>query len=83
MFADHGNQISRDDYAGGYALHCFNLTPDLSNGESFNLIKHGNLRIEIQFATALPDPINVLVYGEFDALIEIDNSRNILYDYTS
>ena len=58
MLGDHGNQISRDDYSSGYTLYCFNLTPDLSSGETFNLIKQGNLRIEVQFTTALQQIVN-------------------------
>lgn len=82
MLGDHGNQISRDDYPNGYTLYCFNLTPDLSSGENFSLIKKGNLRVEIQFASGLQQTVNVLLFGEFDALVEIDYSRNVLFDYS-
>ena len=80
MLGDHGNQISRDDYSSGYTLYCFNLTPDLSSGKTFNLTKQGNLRIEVQFTTALQQTVNVLAYAEFDALLEIDHSIKILLD---
>ena len=80
MLGDRGNQISRDDYSSGYTLYCFNLTPDLSSGKTFNLIKQGNLRIEVQFTTALQQTVNVLAYAEFDALLEIDHSIKILLD---
>ena len=83
MIGDHGNQISRDYYANGYTLYCSNLTPDLSNGENFNLIKQGSLRVEAQLATPLVQTVNFMVYSEFDSLIEIDHSRNILFDYAT
>ncbi|XP_071948941.1 uncharacterized protein F54H12.2-like [Antedon mediterranea] len=81
LFDDTGNQISREDYARGYTLFAFDLTPDLSSSGHFNLIKHGNIRLEIQFATALVETINVIVYSEFDSLIEIDKSRNVILDF--
>jgi len=83
LFEDIGNDISRDDFAGGYAIFCFDLTPDLSNDGHYNLIKKGNLRLELQFAKALPQSINVLILSEFENLIEVDNQRNVLFDFTN
>lgn len=80
---DQGNQISRSDYPQGYTLYAFDLTPDLTCGSHFNLLKHGDLRLQMTFATALPRTINVIVYAEFENVIEIDKARNILFDYTS
>ncbi|XP_071950809.1 uncharacterized protein F54H12.2-like [Antedon mediterranea] len=81
LFQDTGNQISRDDYPKGYSLFAFDLTPDLANAGHFNLIRQGNIRLEIQFSTALTETINILVYSEFDSIIEIDKSRNVIIDF--
>jgi hypothetical protein len=78
---DEGNDISREDFARGYSLYCFDLTPDLAEDDHFNLAKDGNVRIDVKFGTALPNTINVIVYAEFENVIEIDRNRNILYDY--
>ena len=83
MFEDIGNDISRDDFNEGYAIFCFDLTADLSNGGHYNLIKMGNLRLELQFAKALPQSINVIILSEFENLIEVDNQRNVLFDFTN
>jgi hypothetical protein len=49
----------------------------------FQLIKQGNLRMEIHFAEALTATINVLMYAEFDNVIEFDRNRQVLFDYNA
>jgi len=46
----------------------------MSEVGGFQLIKQGNLRVEIQFAAT----INVIMYAEFDNIIEIDRNRQVL-----
>ncbi|XP_054715550.1 uncharacterized protein F54H12.2-like [Uloborus diversus] len=75
---DKGLYLSRSDFALGYALFCFELSPDLCDGSHLNLVRHSNLRLEIKFATALLQTISLIVYAEFENLIEINKSRNIL-----
>lgn len=78
---DAGNTISLTEYPKGYTLYAFDLTPDLCDGEHFNLRKQGNLRLELHFASALANTVNVIAYAEFENTIEIDKSRNIIFDY--
>ncbi|XP_041478872.1 uncharacterized protein F54H12.2-like [Lytechinus variegatus] len=82
MFKDSGNNISREDYDRGYALYAFDLSPDLSSGQHFNLKKQGNLRLEMHFRKSIPSGVNIVVYAEFDNILEIDRARNILFDYS-
>lgn len=81
MGEDRGIYISREEYPNGYALYAFDLSPDLCNGEHINLIKHSNLRLEMKFSKPLAQTICVIVYAEFENLIEINKSRNVLYDF--
>lgn len=80
---DAGNQIARGDCGSGYTLFCFDLTPDQCSGDHFQLIKQGNLRVELHFAEPLPKTVNLIIYAESESLIEIDSNRNVLYDYNN
>ena len=44
-----GSVISNEDFSKGYALFAFDLSGDLTNGSHFNLIRNGNLRMNITF----------------------------------
>ena len=83
MGHDRGNQISCEECARGFTLFAFDLSADLDDGEHFQLVKQGNLRLELHFKTALPETINVIVYAEFDNVIEVDKARYVLFDYSS
>jgi len=80
---DEGNLISREDFAGGYALYAFDLTADQCEGEHFNLVRQGNVRVDLKFSAALTNTINVIAFAEFENILEIDRSRNVLFDYKS
>ena len=75
--------IKREDWSRGYSLFSFDLTPDYDDEEHYPLIRHGYLRLDMHFGTTLPHTINIIVYAEFDNIIEINNNRNIQFDYTS
>jgi hypothetical protein len=78
---DEGNFIDRREYRNGYTLIAFDLTPDSCDGGYFTQLKKGNLRLELHFAKALPETIAVVILAEFQNLIEIDKSRNVIYDF--
>ena len=43
--------------------------------------RRASTSIEIHFAAALAQTVNVVVYGESEAVLEIDKNRNIIYDH--
>ena len=56
-----GNQVTRSDYGQGYTLFAFDLTPDHCPGDHFELIKQGNLRVELHFAQPLVNTVNLII----------------------
>lgn len=83
-FLNQGNCISRTSYPLGYCLFAFDLTPDLSANSSthWNLVRHGSVRIEVRFQEALTTTVNCIVYAEYDNVLEIDSSRQVIVDFS-
>ena len=82
MYYDTGNGISREEFPKGYALYAFDLTPNMCGSSShFNRLQKGNLALEVQFSTPLPNAVSLVCYGEFENLIQINSDREVIYDY--
>ena len=77
---NEGN-LSREDYPKGNFLTCLNLSPDHSDGTHFNIKNTGTVKLDLHFAKALPESVTVIVYAEFDAVVEINKNRAVLLDY--
>ena len=80
---DEGLDIDRQDYERGYTLFAYDLSPDLTEEGYFNLVKEGSIRVELKFAQALPNTINVIAYAEFESIIEINREKQVLIDYAN
>ena len=78
---DRSLLVNHEQFAQGYTLFAFDLSPDQECADHYSLIKTGNLRAEVHFARALPHTVNMIVYGVFDNVIEINHRRNVLFDY--
>ncbi|XP_019375886.1 PREDICTED: uncharacterized protein F54H12.2-like [Gavialis gangeticus] len=76
---DRALVINHEEFALGYTLFAFDLSPDQECADHYSLIKTGNLKAEIGFAAALPTTVNKIVYGVFDNVIEINQRRNVLF----
>ena len=69
---DAGLQCSREDYGKGYTLLVFDLSSEVTDAAIQAIRKQGNLQLEIRFASALPEAINVILYASFPGEIKID-----------
>ena len=80
MYANTGLDITREEYAGGYALYAFDLTPDMCNTtDYFNAVQRGSLSVDITLQSH-GDPIAMVCYGDFENVIRVDSERNVIYD---
>ena len=71
--------INRKMFKDGYTIFAFDLgTKVEKNSFLFNPKRKGQLRINIKFSKPLPEGVNVILYGKFPDLIQIDQTRNII-----
>jgi hypothetical protein len=62
---DHGNDISRKEFGNGYTLFVYDLTPEMTSGDYFNLIqKNKQMVVKLQFETPLETQIYAICYFE-------------------
>jgi hypothetical protein len=78
---DRGHGITRNTYKNGCTLYAFDLTADMAEGSHVDPIKHGSLRMDLHFKKALTETVNVVVYSEYDNVIQIDRARNVIVDF--
>ena len=64
MFDNQGNDITRDEYANGYTLFVYDITPDPCLSDYKQPMKTGNASIEYKL-TPLEAAINIVVLGNF------------------
>ena len=68
--------INRVDFNGGYAIYLFSMKE--KEGEAFTqLQRKGHTRLSMRFAEAPTEPLTVVVYSHFPAMLTIDQSRNV------
>ena len=70
--------IDAKSFNNGYGLFVFDVNPSQNRGE-LALQQSGNVGLEVQFDDELPEAVQVLVYGEFQSCIQVDQARAIVY----
>lgn len=77
------NDIDYDEYPMGNMILAFNLSPDLCTQDHLSLYQDGKLELKVIFETALQKSITAVFYLEYDSLIQINKSGQIVLDYTA
>ena len=77
-----GSIIKREDYQEGFPIIVADLTP-FEIGDNFDLKQEGTLSIELVFKNPLAATINVLVYAEYDNVIETDSNHKVIKDWSN
>ena len=78
-----GNDITIEDYKNGYTLLALNLNQDgTSNLDHLNLDRFGNLRLSFKFRKSLAKAITLILYYEFDSIMEITRNKTVVLDTT-
>jgi len=77
--------LSRDDWINGKTIFGFNYAPDFANGciqeGHTSPFKRGTMGLQLKFTESLSEAINVLVYLEYDNLVQIDSEKNVVTDF--
>ena len=60
---------------GNVTLFAFNFTPD-----AFHPPQSGNVRLQFKLNASAGHAITVLIYAEFENVMEIDNNNGVLYN---
>ncbi len=76
---DDTNGLKPEEFAGGYTIFVFDLTPDKeASSGCLHANVPNNLRLELNFAKKLPNTINVLAYAVSDSRIEVTKLRDVI-----
>ena len=75
-----GNGITLEMYADGYTMIPFDIGGTY-NENAFGLYKEGDVQLELEFGTATPEVLNVVLYIEYENTIGIDKNGTVHTDY--
>ena len=70
------NLLAWNCFDRGYAIYMF----DLDMEGTLPVIRKGHTRIVLKLGEALTEPATLLVYGQFPAMMEIDQARSVTVD---
>jgi hypothetical protein len=76
--SNFGTGTTLEHYAEGNVVFVVNLDPAISDGKFYNLVRRGNVRLELQFETPTDKSYTLVVFSQRPTYFEIDQTRNII-----
>ena len=74
--------VDYNDFGNGNKILVFDLNArGECNSEQFSVRKLQHVRINLKYSNALTETNNLILYGEFDGVLQIDANRNVVTDY--
>ncbi|XP_055357114.1 uncharacterized protein F54H12.2-like [Paramacrobiotus metropolitanus] len=78
-----GLPFNRTQYNDGYTIFGFDLTPGHTGRGPLTLIKQGNLSVSVSFGKPLKSTIMMVCMLVYDSIIEINQHRQLIADFTT
>ena len=79
---DDSNGITYEEFKNGYNIYAFDLTSDNNASATYrNGSADKGLGLEVKFANALKQNVNLLIFGMFDSHFELTKLRNVIVDH--
>jgi hypothetical protein len=75
-FTEQGNNITPEHFKSSLCLYAFDLTADWCHGEGTHLQRISDTKIELTFSQPLAETVNLMVYYEYDDVLNVDELRN-------
>ncbi len=69
--------IMREHYKNGYCMYMFNLDGGSQGSPYVNPQSIGLSKLDIRFAEKLTEPVTVILYATYNAVLEVDRNRSI------
>lgn len=79
-YGNKGCNITRNQYADGYTLIPFTITPDYHEN-TFGLLREGSVQLELEFSQGTPEVLNVILYLEYENTMSIGKNNDVKIDY--
>lgn len=79
------NGITKEMYKNGWTFFVIPLTATLDDSDCFELIRNSTTTLQLKFTEPIDDKkdgsgVQLIIIGEFDQVIAVDNTRRVITD---